>query len=144
MKIITDTVPMGLRLTNDREEHTELLMEWDQQLDLYSFAIHDSGEVQPQQPIIRRRRGESDDTFYDRACSMAMRIYLDRLTERIETMSRYERMQPLIEDCRNKLYHMIGVLDHWDNDKPTEIELEELQMLRNRLFEEDETLSTLS
>lgn len=143
MKIVSDAIPMGLRLTNDRES-TELLMELDQQLDLYSFALREGNEVQPLGEPVRRRPGETDDTFYDRACAMATRLYLNHLTAKIETMSRYERMQPMIAKVKHHLNHMELTTEHWDNTEPTEEELDQLEQLCFALANLDETLSELS
>lgn len=145
MKLICENHgTVQFRITDDKSSY-ELLMDYDDQLEQYQLAIRNGteGEVEPLDPI-RRRDGEHDETYFDRACALAHRIYLNRIAELIELNSRNDRKHYLLGRVREKLNHMELTIEHFDNDEPTEDELGRLNELLILINRADTNLTEIS
>lgn len=124
--IITAKTHLTVELVLDHDQTgLQLEMGWDEQLEKFQLAMlgpEANADTRPLNPV-ERRPGETNQTFFDRACCVAYRHMVNEVTELVLQNSRYDRMQHLFRDIKDKLTHMEGMIDHWDNDNPTEEEL---------------------
>lgn len=143
MKIQADSHgDVSLRLSDDKS-HAQLLMEFDPQLECFQITLQPKpdGDMEPQDPV-RRREGEDDEVFFDRAAAMAHRIYLNHVTALIEAQSRNDRKHHLFRQIRDKLTHMDLVIEHFDNDEPTEEDLMLISSAFSQLRDADANLQS--
>lgn len=144
MRLIVDADGFRLLRVGDDKSALSLIMEYDDQLEHYGLAIRGTdNSIEPLDPI-KRRLGEDNEIYFDRASALAHRIFLNKLCERIEAQSRSEQARHILGQIDEKITHTGLIIAHWDNDEPSEADLQELLRIFRNATIVDDALGDLS